>query len=102
MNANRIRTDTTESGKPRKGERAVKLLEAEWTTYRNKVIPKAAGSTQLTESRRAFYAGAWALYTLMMKHLEAGTEETVNDLVFMEGLAREMEEFKDRVIQGLA
>jgi hypothetical protein len=80
----------------------VKLLETKFINYRNAIIPKDAGSIQLQESRRAFYAGAWALYSLMMNHLESGTEETPNDLALMAKLDAEMREFKDRVVKGWA
>lgn len=86
---------------PNRGER-VKLLETEWINYRNAVIPKDAGSTQLQESRRAFHAGAWALYSLLMNSFEPGTEETPKDLELMAKLDGEMREFKERVVRGWA
>jgi len=80
----------------------VKLIETEWMNYRNAVIPKAAGSAQLQESRRAFYAGAWAFYSLLMRSLEPGTTETAQDLELMAKLDAEMREFRERVEKGLA
>ena len=81
----------------------MKLLETEWITYRNAVIPNNASSTQLSESRRAFYAGAWALYSLMMNNFEHGTEdETPKDLELMAKLDGEMRDFKERVVKGWA
>ena len=80
----------------------MKLLETEWTNYRIAVIPKDAPSVQLSESRRAFYAGAWALYTLLMDSLEPGTDETPPDLSLMASLDREMREFQVRVATGAA
>jgi len=80
----------------------MKLLETEWINYRNAVIPAAAGSAQLTESRRAFFAGAWAIYALIMNRLEAGTEETPADLKLMASLDSEMREFNARVKKGWA
>ena len=80
----------------------MKLLETEWINYRNAVVPRDAGSTQLTESRRAFYAGAWAFYSLLMHSLEPGLEDTPNDLALMEKLDAEMREFQSRVAKGHA
>lgn len=81
----------------------MKLLETEWIHYRNAAIPKDASSTQLTESRRAFYAGSWALYSLLMNSLDPSTtEDTPKDLELMAKLDAEMREFKDRVTQGWA
>jgi hypothetical protein len=80
----------------------MKLLETEWMNYRNAVIPKEASSTQLTECRRSFYAGSWALYMLIMNRLEGGTEDTPGDLALMAKLDNEMRDFKDRVVKGVA
>ena len=81
----------------------MKLLETEWITYRNAVIPKDAGTTQLMESRRAFYGGAWAFYSLLMNSLDPSTpDDTPKDLELMEKLDREMREFKERVEKGYA
>jgi hypothetical protein len=77
-------------------------LEAEWTTYRNRVIPTTAPSVQLVESRRAFYAGAWAFYSLLMNHLEPGANETPADMKFMEKLDSEMRAFRNKVQRGEA
>lgn len=80
----------------------MKLLETEWINYRNAVIPKDAGSVQLMESRRAFFGGAWALYSLIMNSLDPGHEPTEADLALMAALDREMREFKERVTKGWA
>ena len=61
----------------------MKLIEAEWNTYRNAVVPKDAGETQLTEMRRSFFAGAWAYYSLLMRSLEPGPDETPKDMALM-------------------
>lgn len=80
----------------------MKLLETEWMTFRNAVIPRDAGSAQLQDMRRAFYGGAWALYSLMMNSLDPGTEDTPKDVELMAKLDAEMREFRDRVVKGWA
>jgi hypothetical protein len=80
----------------------MKLLETEWIGFRNAAIPKDAGSTQLTEMRRAFFAGAWAIYSLMMNSLEPDKEPTDGDLRMMAALDAEMREFASRVKKGWA
>jgi hypothetical protein len=80
----------------------MKLLETEWVNYRNAVIPRDAGSAQLTESRRCFYAGAWALYALMMNRMEGVAEPTDGDMNLMASLDAEMREFTARVTKGWA
>ena len=42
-------------------------VDEEWRTYRNKVLPKGCPDTQVIECRRAFYAGAWALFNLQLR-----------------------------------
>jgi hypothetical protein len=80
----------------------MKLLEAQWMSYRNAVLPQHASLIQLTELRRAFYAGSWAFYSLLMNSLEPGTEETPKDLELMAALDGEMREFQKRVVRGEA
>lgn len=80
----------------------MKLLENEWVKMRNKVIPKDAPQVQLIEMRRAFFAGAWAFYSLLMNSLEPGLDETPKDMALMAQLDAELREFRDRVEKGHA
>jgi hypothetical protein len=80
----------------------MKLIETEWNNYRNAVIPKDAPPVQVVESRRAFFAGAWALYALQMNHLDEDREPTEADLKFMASLDAEMRQFGERVKKGWA
>ncbi len=63
-----------------------------WQSYQ-KILPKDAGITQIIETRRAFYAGASALFYLILNKLEPGTEETENDLKMMDEIDQELREF---------
>ena len=80
----------------------MKLIETEWITYRNAVVPKDAGETQLTEMRRSFFAGAWAYYCLLMENVGTGADGTPQDMALMQSLDEEMREFKERVLRGEA
>jgi hypothetical protein len=81
----------------------MKILETEWMKYRIAVIPREASATQVQESRRAFYSGAWAYYSLLMNALDAGTDDaTPRDVAFMAKLDEEMREFAERVGKGWA
>lgn len=75
-------------------------LAAQWEGYRAAIIPAGAPAVQLRESKRAFYGGAFSLYTLIMDGLESGDEATPADLEFMGSLAGEMMEFYRRVRGG--
>jgi len=80
----------------------MKLIETEWHNYRRKVIPTVAPEVQIIESRRAFFAGAWAYYSLVMEHLQPGAEPTDADMKFMADLDEEMRQFGARVKRGEA
>ena len=81
----------------------MKHLEAQWTSYYEAVIPFGAPVVQVVESRRAFYAGAWALYSIIMNGLDAKSQdETPRDLELMATLDREMRDFNEDVRKGRA
>ena len=71
----------------------MRRLETEWASYRTAVVPKDAGEIQVEETRRAFYAGAAALYSVVMRMLEPGAEATEQDLANMVELNAELLEF---------
>lgn len=57
-------------------------FDHKWQSYRQKVIPPNAGPTQLTETRRAFYAGAFAAVDRVCEHvLSRNTQLSVEDLL---------------------
>lgn len=61
--------------------------------YRDMVIPADAGPVQVNECRQAFFAGATALFTLMMHSVEDGDEVTENEMATMEEIDAELREF---------
>jgi hypothetical protein len=77
-------------------------LAAEWENFRMAVIPFNASVTQVFEMRRAFYAGAWAIYQLQIEQTSPADEVTEEDLDFMRDLEAEMREFHDAVKAGRA
>lgn len=40
-------------------------IREEWESYQQNVVPKEADLIQVTETRMAFYAGAFAMFTLL-------------------------------------
>lgn len=52
-----------------------------WTSFRVAVIPPEAGSAQVQDLRRAFYAGAQGLLSTIMKVMDDGEEPTEADLL---------------------
>lgn len=72
----------------------------QWSSYLENVMPPNAGPTQITETRRAFYAGAQGLLGLLMNVLEPGTDATEADLKTMDEIAAELAEFAKAVARG--
>jgi len=73
----------------------------EWNSYRASVVPGDAGQTQIEETRRAFYAGAYALLSTIMAALSPDREPTSSDLVMMDEINAELEGFS-RSVAGLS
>jgi hypothetical protein len=78
------------------------LIREAWLSYRDQVIPRNAGSTQLMESRRAFYAGANALLTSIMGALDPESEPTEADFSVMQDIQSELDEFVKQVKAGIS
>lgn len=80
-----------------------RILE-QWNQFREKVISPAAPTIQVSEMRRAFYAGAWALYSIQMNDLQPTDPDvvTVDDLRMMSELDAELTAFNAKVKAGQA
>lgn len=71
-----------------------KPINAVWEGYRKMVMPPNAGTTQVVETQKAFFAGALALYEYIMSHgLDAGDDITEGDLDRMAEIDRELRAF---------
>lgn len=73
-----------------------------WTSFRVAVIPPEAGSAQVRDLRRAFYAGAQGLLSTIMKVMDDGEEPTEADLLQMTAVADELDAFGLAVGRGEA
>lgn len=69
-------------------------LRSEWLSYLEKVIPADSGSTQVIESRRAFYAGARAMFGLV--HMLSTDDEAQAEKLYLM-LDAELDDFKRTV-----
>lgn len=78
-----------------------KLIEQQWLSYRNEVIPKNASLIQLQECRRAFYAGAQALLHTVLNLLEPCTEPTDADVAMLGRIEEELLKFAEAVEAGV-
>ena len=76
-------------------------IEKLWRSYLLDVVPKNAAEIQIRETRRAFYAGAAALFNSIMGGLDGGTpSETRADMVMMDAIYRELKDFPRLVAEG--
>lgn len=74
-------------------------LKEAWEDYRRKVVPKTAGENQVIETRRAFYAGAAAMFSLFALTREQSVNKAAA-AAFLEGLRQECLAFSDDVGKG--
>lgn len=88
-------------GREERGER--KYVDEAWQIYAEHAIPADAHVIQYVEERRAFYAGAMAVYSTLMEAF--GTEEedvTDKDLAVMAMVHDELTQFMMDVVTGKA
>lgn len=74
----------------------MKIIEGMWKTYRAMVVSPTAGAAQLDDTRKAFFAGAaalWAKLTGSMFSYEDGAEPSAEDLGIMALIQREVDEY---------
>lgn len=75
-------------------------IEAEWLDYKLNVIPATAPDIQFVESRRAFYAGALAMYNQLIK-MVAGKEKEDEKELNAEAMYKELIRFNEGVQKGI-
>jgi hypothetical protein len=68
----------------------------QWNDYRATVLPPRADMKKLRETRRAFYAGAWAAMQLLMAVGQTQVSE-FEGAAYLEKLLQELDAFKRRV-----
>lgn len=78
-------------------------LKESFNDFRAKVIPASAPAMQVTEMRRAFYAGAQSIICMLLDSLDDTTgEATGDDLKIMQDFQDEMRQFGEDVKAGRA
>jgi biotin synthase-like enzyme len=74
-----------------------------WRAYSSKILdPIQADRIQRQETRRAFYAGASALFTTIMGNMTEGDEPQEADVQMLNNIWRELNAFSDAVGSGRA
>lgn len=77
------------------------VLKSLWLTYKA-ILPNTAGATQIIETRRAFYAGADALFRSLLVSLDEDHEPTEADLMKMDDIDAELRQFAVDIRNGVA
>lgn len=66
----------------------------QWRSYLEQVVPGDASEVQRVETKRAFFAGALAVWTVLMSDLNHGTpNDTPEDLRLMDAIQAELVAF---------
>lgn len=86
--AQKLSEDLTDAGK---------IIEGGWTGFRLAVLPQEASNIQVTETRKAFFAGALHLFDSIMAILDPGSEPTERDLNRMTLIHKELKAFEDEL-----
>lgn len=80
----------------------MKLIAEAWRDFEIQVIPLNAPEIQRTECRRAFYAGAIAMFGGIVNMLEPGQEATEADLKKMDAIQAEINQYSGDLKAGRA
>lgn len=78
------------------------LIERSWENYMRKVLPAGASTVQRWESRRAYYAGASTLFSILVSGMGPGDEPQPEDLELMRSIKSELDNFAAAVKDGRA
>jgi len=70
-----------------------RIIEAGFAFYKIAVMNPNAGTDQIIETRRAFFAGAQHLFACIMSVLEPGSEPTDNDMHRITQIHEELNRF---------
>lgn len=77
----------------------MKTIGEAWNKYRNKVVPENCSLIQSMETRRAFYAGAQSMLTIVRGVGEAQISED-HGIAILERLQEEQLEFLRSITRG--
>ena len=71
-----------------------KILEGGWVAMRALILPDFPDMTvQVTEMRKAYFAGAQHLFASIMAVMDSDREPTANDMRIMDSIQKELDEF---------
>jgi len=62
---------------PKEPDKEPRTVKGMWESFARTVLPKDCSGTQLIETRRAFYAGAGAMWVIMAEDIQKPAHITV-------------------------
>jgi hypothetical protein len=77
----------------------VKIIETQWNSYLTNVVPPEASESQVSETRRAFYAGAASLFHALVGTMDDDEEPTERDLERVSSIHKELEDHMQEAIR---
>lgn len=78
------------------------LVLEEWNSFSRAVLRPDVGLAQRMDMRRAFYGGAHALLTCLLRSLHPSSEVMPGDEVFIADIEAELRQFAEDVVNGKA
>lgn len=78
------------------------LLRRAWLSFAEQVLPVHASAMQRQETRRAFYAGANSLLSVLLTNVSDSDEETPEDAALLPGIQAEIDAFIADMLAGRA
>lgn len=76
----------------------MQTIQQLWNTYEKNCVPADASTVQIQETRRAFFAGAAAMWQLFGQIADQGSEEKSHQM--FERLDKELVEFMENLGKG--
>jgi hypothetical protein len=80
----------------------MKRIGEHWDEYARKIVPPGASVVQVTETRRAFYAGSICLMNEILTVISSGPEPTDDDIAALSSLKDELDAFHRDIKEGRA
>lgn len=71
-----------------------------WDSFERRVLPRNCSEVQRTETRRAFYAGAFGVLDELGAALSQGDELTAEDEQMLQDMAQERAEYLTLLLEG--
>lgn len=76
------------------------MIKEAWDEFDERVLPLECGQVQRIETKRAFYQGAIAMFFGIVNMLEPGKEVADGDIIKMDAIKAEVDQFAQDLRDG--